>query len=69
MSFLFGKKQQVTQPAAMPVQEDINARRAADRQRDLTMRRSGRASTVLSRPTGGEAGTRAYGNSLLGSAG
>lgn len=68
MSFLFPKKQQVTQPTAMPVQEDVNARRAADRQRDLTMRRSGRASTVLSR-SGGEAGTRAYGNSLLGSAG
>lgn len=69
MSFLFPKKQQVTQPTAMPVQDDINARRAADRQRDLTSRRSGRSSTILSRPSGGEAGTRAYNNTMLGSAG
>jgi hypothetical protein len=70
MGFLFGGQQQ--KPAAqavtrMPVQSELD-RSAAAQQRRLAANRTGRSSTMLSRRTG-EAGTVAYGNSLLGQAG
>lgn len=74
MGKLFGggaKPPEPTPPTRMPDEEDpaiIEAkRRAAEQQRS----RSGRTSTVLStrqRQTTGQAGTEAYGNSLLGQA-
>lgn len=66
-----GKTPKPTPPTRMPDEEDpaiIEAkRRAAEQQRS----RTGRASTVLTtrqRDTTGQAGTQAYGNSLLGQA-
>ncbi|TGV15818.1 hypothetical protein EN816_00780 [Mesorhizobium sp. M8A.F.Ca.ET.173.01.1.1] len=72
MSFLFGKpstpKPEPT--PVMPVPDDAAAKAADQRQKQMIASRTGRASTVLSRPAGGrEAGTASYGNSLLGSAG
>lgn len=72
MSGLFGGKTPDPTPVArMPVPDDAAAQAAKARQQQQIATRSGRASTVLSRPTGGgrEAGTSSYGNSLLGSAG
>ncbi|RUU80006.1 hypothetical protein [Mesorhizobium sp. M7A.F.Ca.MR.362.00.0.0] len=70
MGFLFPKKPEPEAAKAMPVPDDASSRAADARQKQLIASRTGRASTVLSRPTGGgEAGTSSYGNSLLGSAG
>lgn len=66
-----GSTPKPTPPTRMPDEEDpaiLEAkRRAAEQQRS----RTGRASTVLTtrqRDTTGQAGTQAYGNSLLGQA-
>lgn len=70
MSGLFGKAPDPAPAVRMPVPDDAAAQAAKARQQQQIASRSGRASTVLSRPTGGsEAGTSSYGNSLLGSAG
>lgn len=68
MSALFGSKPKAPDQVRMPVQDDAEARAAAERQRRSIFARNGRSSTVMSRGGGGEAGTRAYGNSLLGQA-
>lgn len=68
MSFLFNKPK--PEPAVrMPVPDDASAQAAAARQKQAIASRTGRASTVLSRRTGGDAGTSSYSNTLLGSAG
>ncbi|MBZ9807687.1 hypothetical protein [Mesorhizobium sp. ESP-6-2] len=70
MGFLFPKAPKPAEAARMPTPEDTSVVAAEDRQRRQIAQRSGRASTVLSRPSGGaSAGTTSYGNSLLGSAG
>lgn len=71
MSGLFGKAPKPEAPVRMPVEDDAASAAAAQRQKQLIAARSGRASTVMSRraPSGGEAGTSSYSNSLLGSAG
>ena len=70
MGGLFGgDKPKPAEPVRMPVPDDTASLAAADRQKRQIAQRTGRASTVLSRRTGGEAGTSSYGNSLLGSAG
>lgn len=69
MSALFGKKPQPEPAVRMPVPDDTAALAAQQRQKQQIATRTGRASTVLSRRTGGDAGTSSYGNSLLGSAG
>lgn len=71
MGALFGGGKQQAAPAPtpvarMPVQFEQNRTAAAQTRRKLSSR-SGRSSTMLSRR--GEAGTTAYGNSLLGQAG
>lgn len=53
-------------PVRMPDPEDPEVDAAEDRTRRLAMARSGRASTVLSNPTGGSGGNQSYKNSLLG---
>jgi len=69
MGALFGKAKPPT-VVRMPDQNDPNIRQAEERKRREIAGRSGRSSTMLSRGAGGgEAGTRSYGNSLLGSAG
>lgn len=75
MSFLFGgggqssaPTQAVSAPARMPTPNSAVARNAASRERNRIFSRSGRSSTILSR-RGGEPGTAAYSNSLLGQAG
>jgi len=68
MNALFGKKPVAPEPVRMPVQDDAESRAAAERQKRAIGSRQGRTSTVLTRSSGGEAGTRAYGNSLLGQA-
>lgn len=68
MNALFGKKPAPPEPVRMPVQDDAEARAAAERQKRAIGVRQGRTSTVMSRGTKGEAGTGAYGNSLLGQA-
>lgn len=71
MSGLFGKTPAPEPATPMPVPDDAAAQAAKARQQQQIASRSGRASTVLSRPAGGrgEAGTSSYANSLLGSAG
>lgn len=69
MSGLFGKAPKPSDPTPMPVPDDAAAKAADLRQRQQIAARSGRASTMLSRRTGGDAGTSSYGNSLLGQAG
>ena len=70
MSGLFGKAPKVADATPMPVPDDAAAKAADLRQRQQIASRSGRASTMLSRRTGGgDAGTSSYGNSLLGQAG
>lgn len=70
MSNLFGKTPDPTPATPMPVPDDAAAKAAKARQQQQIASRSGRASTVLSRPSGGgEAGTSSYSNSLLGQAG
>lgn len=69
MSGLFGSKPKPEDPTPMPVPDDAAAQAAKARQQQQIASRSGRASTVLSRPARGEAGTSSYANSLLGSAG
>ena len=70
MSSLFGKAPKPADPTPMPVPDDAAAKAADLRQRQQIASRSGRASTMLSRRTGGgDAGTSSYGNSLLGQAG
>lgn len=54
-------------PQRMPDENDPATRDAEERKRRQIVGRSGRASTMLTRR--GEAGTAAYTNSLLGSAG
>jgi len=70
MGAFFGKAKPPT-VVRMPDQNDPNIRQAEERKRREIAGRSGRSSTMLSRGAGGggEAGTRSYGNSLLGSAG
>lgn len=69
MSGLFGKTPKVSDPTPMPVPDDAAAKAADLRQRQQIAARSGRASTMLSRQSGGSAGTQSYSNSLLGQAG
>lgn len=69
MSSLFGGKQKASDPTPMPVEDDAAAKAADLRQRQQIAARSGRASTMLSRQSGGNAGTTSYSNSLLGQAG
>ncbi|RWK39254.1 MAG: hypothetical protein EOR40_04385 [Mesorhizobium sp.] len=70
MGALFGSKPKVADPTPMPVPDDAAAKAADLRQRQMIASRSGRASTMLSRQSGGApAGTQSYGNSLLGQAG
>jgi hypothetical protein len=60
------------EPVRMPVPEDDESKAAGLRQQEAIRRRSGRTSTIMSQRAGnraGEAGTSAYGNSLLGQAG
>ena len=68
MGALFGKPKP---PAVvrMPDTNDPVIRQSEERKRREIAARSGRSSTMLSRSSGGEAGTRSYSNSLLGSAG
>lgn len=68
MGSLFGKPKP---PAVvrMPDTNDPVIRQSEERKRREIAARSGRSSTMLSRSSGGEAGTRSYSNSLLGSAG
>lgn len=70
MGAFFGKAKPPT-VVRMPDQNDPNIRQAEERKRREIAGRSGRSSTMLSRGAGGggEAGTRSYSNSLLGSAG
>ncbi|TGQ11216.1 hypothetical protein EN858_14940 [Mesorhizobium sp. M4B.F.Ca.ET.215.01.1.1] len=69
MSGLFGSKPKVADPTPMPVPDDAASKAADLRQRQQVAARTGRASTMLSRQNGGQAGTTSYGNSLLGQAG
>ncbi|RWG25797.1 hypothetical protein [Mesorhizobium sp.] len=69
MGALFGSKPKVADPTPMPVPDDAAAKAADLRQRQMIASRSGRASTMLSRQNGGNAGTTSYSNSLLGQAG
>lgn len=69
MSGLFGKAPKPADPTPMPVPDDAAAKAADLRQRQQIAARSGRASTMLSRQSGGGAGTTSYSNSLLGQAG
>lgn len=69
MSGLFGKKPKEPEPVRMPVPEDAESRAAAERKRREVSERGGRASTVMTRRKTGDAGTSAYGNSLLGQGG
>lgn len=68
MSKLFGSKPEQPKVARMPVPDDAASRDAALRQRQAIANRSGRRSTIMTRG-GGEAGTTAFKNSLLGQAG
>lgn len=69
MGFLFPKKPTPEAAKPMPVPDDAATKAAELRQKQAIASRSGRASTVMSRRTGAEAGTSSYANSLLGSAG
>lgn len=70
MGALFGGKPKAPTPVRMPDANDPAIRQQEERKRREIMARSGRSSTMLSRNAGGgEAGTRSYSNSLLGSAG
>ncbi len=69
MGALFGSKPKPPEVVRMPLPEDPEARMAAERKRREIASRGGRASTVMSRQSGGDAGTSSYGNSLLGQAG
>lgn len=69
MGALFGKKPTPEPAVRMPVPDDAAALAAQQRQKQQIAQRTGRASTVMTRRTGGDAGTSSYGNSLLGSAG
>lgn len=55
-------------PVRMPDPEGPDVRAEEERRRRAIAARSGRTSTILSRSSGGEAGTRSYSNSLLGQA-
>jgi hypothetical protein len=72
MSFIFGQKQQQTATPApvarMPVPGEKDRLAAMETRRRMLSRR-GRSSTILTNGSRGEAGTTAYGNSLLGQAG
>lgn len=68
MGALFGKMKK-PEVVRMPDPEGSEAQAAAEAKRRQIAARSSRANTVLSRSAGGEGGTRAYGNSLLGQAG
>lgn len=68
MGALFGKSKP-PKVVRMPDTNDPVIRQSEERKRREIAARSGRSSTMLSRSSGGEAGTRSYSNSLLGSAG
>lgn len=68
MGALFGKPKP-PKVVRMPDANDPVIRQSEERKRREIAARSGRSSTMLSRGAGGEAGTRSYSNSLLGSAG
>lgn len=70
MGALFGggDKPAPVKPVRMPVANDIADRNAAARERRNIGERSGRSSTIMTRPNGATAGTTAYTNSLLGQA-
>jgi len=68
MGALFGKAKP-PKVVRMPDQNDPVIKQSEERKRREIAARSGRSSTMLSRSGGGEAGTRSYSNSLLGSAG
>ena len=70
MSFIFGQKQQQPLPSPvsrMPVPGEKDRFAAMETRRRMLSRR-GRSSTIMTN-RGGDAGTTAYGNSLLGQAG
>lgn len=66
---MFGGGMKKPEVVRMPDPEGSEAQAAAEARRKQIAGRASRANTVLSRGTGGEGGTRAYGNSLLGQAG
>jgi hypothetical protein len=68
MGALFGPKMKKEEPVKMPDPQGVEAQAAAEARRRQIASRSSRASTVMSR-SGGEGGTGAYKNSLLGQAG
>lgn len=69
MGSLFSKpKMPDPKPTPMPDPEGPDVRAEEERRRRAIAARSGRSSTILSRGSGGEAGTRSYSNSLLGQA-
>lgn len=71
MGALFSKPKAPT-VVRMPDANDPIIRQSEERKRREIASRSGRSSTMLTRNAGsggGEAGTRSYANSLLGSAG
>lgn len=67
MSGLFGKTPKAEDPARMPVMGDAASKAAEERKRREIASRGGRASTNLTKGSGGS-GTDAYKASLLGSA-
>lgn len=67
MGFLFSSSKSSTPVTKMPVQSEQDRAAAAEARR-RTMSRTGRSSTIMTQRRG-EAGTQAYGNSLLGQAG
>jgi hypothetical protein len=69
MGALFGKMPKKPEVVRMPDPEGSEAQAAAEARRRQIAGRASRANTVLSRGTGGEGGTGAYRNSLLGQAG
>lgn len=70
MGALFGKAKE-PKVVRMPDANDPAIKQSEERKRREIASRSGRSSTMLTRNAGGggEAGTRSYSNSLLGSAG
>ena len=68
MSFLFPKKPQPTPVSRMPTSDDELSRLASARQRQTSLMRGGRSSTILSRRNGTEAGVSSYANTALGAA-
>lgn len=68
MGNLFKDDVEKPKPVRMPVANDVAERNAASRERRNIGERSGRSSTIMTRPNAAPAGTAAYQNSLLGQA-